>query len=127
MLQAIFHLWGDYITQSSWMANTKTKPTMEGFWACLIHCTLYTIPFLFIGSFQACMTIFITHYFIDSYRLAKYVNAFKNATYGHNGWNIPDTSTGYAEETPVWLSTWLLFITDNTLHVTINYLSLKYL
>ena len=34
---------------------------------------------------------------------------------------------GYNKDIPVWLSTWLLIITDNTIHLIINYLALKYL
>jgi hypothetical protein len=118
MLQLLFHLWGDYMTQSHWMANKKVLFTKEGWLACLIHCTLYSIPFVFIASTAALSVIFSTHFIIDKFRLAKYFNQVKNRAF---------TSTGFPESTPPYLAVWLLFITDNIIHVTINYLSLIYL
>ncbi len=38
----------------------------------------------------------------------------------------PVTTTGYPEDTPDWLSVWLLIITDNTLHIIINGLAIYY-
>lgn len=100
------------------MATKKTENSLEGYFACLIHCLLYSLPFLLITSFNAWLVIFLTHYVIDKFRLAKYVCQLKE-------WNFK--GIGYHETTPIWLSTWLLFIVDNTLHVTINYLAINYI
>jgi hypothetical protein len=35
--------------------------------------------------------------------------------------------TGYPPTTPIWLSTWLLIVADNTLHLAINYAALRWL
>ena len=35
--------------------------------------------------------------------------------------------TGYAPDVPPWLAVWLLIAADNTLHLTINFLALRYL
>ena len=43
MNQLILHLIGDYVTQSDWMAQNKTKST----WAALCHATVYGAPFSF--------------------------------------------------------------------------------
>ena len=118
MLQVLFHLWGDYITQNNWMANKKVLFTKEGWLACFIHCALYSIPFSFIATPTALVVIFSTHFFIDKFRLAKYVNQFKN-------WSF--TPTGFPESTPPFLAVWLLLIVDNILHVTINYAALRWL
>ena len=109
---------GDYITQNDWMANTKTKNTKMGYLACVIHSLLYSIPFLFIGSWKAVLVILITHFLIDKYRLAKYVVQLKN-------WSF--TPTGFPESTPAFISVWILFIVDNIIHVSINYLALTYI
>lgn len=119
MIQLLFHMFGDYIFQNHWLANTKTKNTKIGYLACLIHCLLYSLPFLFITSIPAVLVIFITHFLMDKYRLAKYVIRLTNWTF--------DTPTGSPKSTPDYIAVWLLFIVDNIIHVTINYLSLKYL
>jgi hypothetical protein len=62
-----------------------------------------------IASQSAVAVIFTTHFLIDKFRLAKYVNQIKNGV---------KTDTGFPTETPPWLAVWLLFITDNILHVT---------
>jgi hypothetical protein len=36
-------------------------------------------------------------------------------------------ATGYPSETPAFLSVWLMIIADNTIHLAINFLSMKYL
>ena len=56
---------------------------------------------------------------MDKFRLAKYICQVKNLEF--KGIN------GFGDTTPIWLSTWLLIIVDNILHITINYLSIKYL
>lgn len=119
MIQLLFHLFGDYIFQNDYLANTKVQSSKEGWIACFIHCLLYSLPFLFIGSLTAVGVIFLTHFLLDKFRLAKYIIKLKN-------WEWK-TSTGFPETTPVYISTWLLFIVDNIIHVTINYLSLLYL
>jgi hypothetical protein len=34
------------------------------------------------------------------------------------------SKTGYPDQNPVWLSTWLLIIADNTVHIAINALAI---
>lgn len=137
MEQLILHLIGDYITQSDWMANGKTSSSIPA----AVHATVYSLPFLLLRpSLTAFAMILITHFFIDRFRLAKYVVWIKNLLYP---WEyndvfagyVPDDkyiwdnckTTGYPSETPIWLAVWLMIIADNTMHLTINFLSLKYL
>lgn len=115
MEQIIFHLTGDYITQNHWMAVNKVKFNSKGWLACFIHCTLYTFPFIFICSWLAVFVIFTTHFIIDKFRLAKYIIMLRDWN-----WNGKELQ-------PPFLSVWLLIIADNTLHVTINHFSIKYL
>lgn len=116
MIQLLLHAWGDFITQNHWMATRKVLFTKEGWLACSIHCILYSIPFAFISSTEALCVIFITHFIIDKFRLAKYVQMVRNWHFKGNGTNAPD-----------WLGVWLMFITDNIIHITINYLAITYL
>ena len=122
--QLLLHLVGDYITQTEKMAQDKTK---NGWWT-LVHCILYTLPFTFIvDSYLALSVIFCTHYFIDRYRLARYVIFFKNKITDNSLCWEDCKGTGFHKDTPPWLAFWLMIIVDNTLHLVINYLSIAYL
>lgn len=146
MEQLILHLVGDYVTQSDWMANNKVKSDL----AAWVHALVYSLPFLLlIGSAPspACagMTILCTHFLIDRYRLAKYVVYAKNflapkekryLLLGHGNtfegmsryypWAWCD-KTGYQRGVPDFMAIWLLIAADNTLHLAINYVSLRWL
>ena len=144
MEQLLLHLIGDYVTQSDWMANNKTKSHLP----CLIHATFYSLPFLLLTySPLALLTIWSTHFFIDRYRVARYVVWTKNLIIAprdrkrivfvgevSHEWFMNERylwenckTTGYPSETPAWLAFWLMIIADNTMHLTINYLSLRFL
>lgn len=168
MIQLLFHLWGDYLTQSDWMAQNKTKAHLPA----AIHALIYGLPFLLIGTWQAVAVIVVAHFFIDRYRLTRYVVWVKNWMGARQQWTIfygkdwsdvaeihpgLDTrdansiyhgtstfaametidsrnlpfracrSTGYSISAPPWLAFWLLIIADNTLHLTINYVALRWM
>jgi hypothetical protein len=162
MLQLLCHLWGDYILQSDWMAQNKTKANLPA----VIHAALYSATFLLLHpSGNALTMIFVTHYVIDRLRLARYVVYVKNwmsppvkwffeshDQFGvtppplpHPGlWTNVDRGkvehafrrqmpplsacpTGYPPETPAWMAVWLLIIVDTVLHLTINFLALRFL
>lgn len=133
MEQLILHLFGDYITQSHWMAENKTKRFLPA----AIHATVYSLPFLLLSiSWVAFAVILITHFFIDRYRLARAVVWIKNVILQPNGVQnlISDeflwrncNQTGYPKEVPAWLSVWLLIAADNTLHLAINYCAIRWL
>jgi hypothetical protein len=117
-LGLLLHLIGDYVTQSDWMANEKTKSNFPA----LVHSVIYSLPFLLIVNIYGFLIISITHFFIDRYRLARYLCWVKNII-GTKEFRHPFkecSATGYHESRPMWLSVWLLIIADNTLHLTIN-------
>lgn len=133
MTQLILHLIGDYVTQSDWMAQNKTKRFFPAF----AHALVYSTPFLFIASWQAWAIIFSTHYFIDRYRLARYVAWLKNFLapikiddfgvlpfkWADQKWVRPwaeCSGTGYHKDTPPFLAVWLMIACDNTMHLAIN-------
>lgn len=123
MEQLLLHLMGDYVTQSDWMAQNKTKNSL----AALCHATIYSLPFLLIGSAWAYLIIWLTHFLIDRFRLARYLVFAKNFL----GWPWPKwedcKATGYPSATPPWMAVWLMIIADNTLHLAINWASIKWL
>jgi len=116
--QIVAHLIGDYILQSDWMANEKTKQSF----AASVHAATYTLPFLFITQSVAALAfIFGTHFLIDRFRLARYVVWLKNGN-----WSAPITATGYSDDKPAFLAVWLLIIADNTLHILCNGFAIYY-
>lgn len=123
MEQLLLHLIGDYVTQSDWMATEKTKNSFAAF----CHALVYSLPFALLASFPAWLVIFGTHFLIDRFRLARYIVFAKNFL----GWPWPKwedcKATGYPSDRPVWLTVWLLIVADNTLHLVINYASLRWL
>lgn len=123
MEQLILHLIGDYVTQSDWMANRKTAST----WAAFCHATVYSLPFFFLAAAKAVLAIWLTHLLIDRFRLARYVVFAKNFL-GHPWPQWENCKvTGYPNERPAWLAVWLLIAADNTLHLAINYMALRWL
>lgn len=130
MIQLILHLFGDYVTQSDWMAQNKTK----AHWPAFCHALVYSLPFLFIGSWLAVLIIFATHFAIDRWRLARFVVFAKNCIFRPSSerWANPlsweeHQGTGYHKDAPAWLAVWLLIACDNTLHLAINYAALLWL
>lgn len=113
------HLCGDYLLQSHWMANEKTK----SWWPAWAHALTYGLPYVAVTrSIPALATIVVTHALIDHYRIARHVCWAKNLM-GAKEYRKPwseCSGTGYPAETPAWLAVWLLIIADNTIHLLIN-------
>lgn len=75
--QLVAHAIGDYILQSQWMAQNKTRSN----YAAAVHAAAYFVPFLPLvyGHTTTCgLVIIFTHFFIDRFRLARYVVYAKN-------------------------------------------------
>lgn len=121
--QLVVHVIGDYVLQSDWVARAKTHDSA----AAAFHAIVYALPFLvFRPSPLALLTIAGSHFVIDRWRLARYVcwaGGFL-APPPYRRWS-ESQQTGHWPEKEPWMSVWLLIITDNTLHVLINALSLR--
>lgn len=110
------HMVGDYLIQSDWMAQEKTKR----WWPAIAHAVTYGLPFLLVTqSLLALLVIVGTHAVIDRYRLARHVVWFKNQL---APWSFRPghTATGHGTDRPDWMAVWLLIIADNVLHMLIN-------
>lgn len=124
--QIVAHLVGDYLIQSNWMASEKTSRSLPA----ALHALTYSLPFLLLTRApEALLAIAITHFVIDRWRLARYLCWAKDQL-------VPKASrrpwaecckNGYPDDSPIWLTTWLMIIADNTLHLICNGLALKYL
>ncbi len=120
MIQLFLHLLGDYFLQNDWMASNKSKWTITGWFACNIHCLLYSIPFgLYYNDFGIFAWIFISHFLIDKFGLAVYVTKFVN-------WNWKSKNFGFGESRPPHLTVWITIIRDNSMHIACNYFIIKY-
>src|SRR4051812_45950554 len=126
MKSILSHFIGDYFTQSSWEASEKTSNWLPA----AVHATKYTLCFVpLTRDVKKLALIGGTHYIVDRYRLAKYVGWAKNQVapkkwryeLDEDAWN----NSGYDENTPPWLSTWLMIITDNVMHMVINEIILE--
>ena len=115
MDQLICHLLGDYVLQTDWMARTKTS----NLFAAMVHSFFYSIPFTLItGISWTLVVILLTHAIIDRYRLARFIMHFKE-------WSWKKSSS--KESTPLEIKRILLIVVDNTMHLVINFLAIKYL
>jgi hypothetical protein len=124
MEQLLAHLVGDYMLQTDWMATQKTKK----WYPAAVHAFFYTLSFfLLTNSALALFVIMVSHYFIDRYRLAVYFIFFKNKiTSPHLRWS-DCKETGFPKSRPISLSRILVIITDNTIHLLINFAALTWL
>jgi hypothetical protein len=121
--QLVAHAVGDYILQSDWMAQEKTKRTI----AALAHVTTYVLPFIVLGASPWALAAIVgSHFVIDRWRLARYLVWAKNWMGTNRPW-AECVGTGYPSERPPWMAVWLLIIADNILHVLCNGLALRYL
>lgn len=120
MEQLILHLVGDYLFQNDWMALNKKKLTWNGELACQAHCIIYSLPFFLIGSWQAVIVIYLTHYAIDRSKFVEWFLAIRNGVFHTENF-------GFSKERPFTISVWLYIIVDNSFHLICNYFALKYL
>jgi Protein of unknown function (DUF3307) len=110
------HLVGDYVVQSDWMAQVKTRRSREGVAAAAVHAALYTACFLPLtrNPFRLAV-IGITHGLLDHYRPLPELIAAKD-----NLLAPPDWSHNNADDVEFWLH----ILVDNTVHLLINEIAL---
>lgn len=120
MEQLLLHLFGDFILQTDNMALNKKKNTLNGYIYCILHCVTYSLPFILITNWKAVIFIGLTHFIIDKTNIVAHFLKLRN--------NVKDISNfGFAKERPFAITVWLLIFTDNTIHLILNYLAIKYI
>jgi hypothetical protein len=149
MEQLLTHLFGDYWLQSDYCAMNKSKRT----WPCLVHVLLYTACFLILTtSWKALLVIGATHFIMDRWPIiikriiwlknhlnpelsyvpfekcdiTGYYDNIKNEATDVMKSQWETTYNGYGARLN-YITIWLYIITDNSLHLFINYMALKYL
>lgn len=114
MDQLICHLIGDYVLQTHWMVRYKHQKLFIA----VIHAFTYVLPFIFITrALPALSIIFVTHTIIDHFRLARHIIRIRNWCW---------TDNGFPTETPSHIAQGISIVVDNTIHLAINYLAIKY-
>lgn len=122
--QLVAHMVGDYILQSDWMVREKGRNSF----ACAVHCVAYALPFLLLTTNPYTLAIIVvSHFFIDRWRLARYLIWLKNRPWPSSFPWKECVATGYPPNTPPWLAGWLFILVDNTLHVMINGAAIYYI
>jgi len=114
MEQLLLHLFGDFILQFDFLALNKKEFTLKGWLLCILHCLIYSLPFLLITNLDGVILIFIFHFFIDKTNVIEYYIKVRNNLF--NGKN----KTTYSK------NMWLIIISNNTIHLIINYLIIYY-
>ena len=119
MIQLLLHLFGDYILQNNTVGTRKKEKSKIGLMYCIFHCITYSIPFLLITNWKACLLIAIGHFLIDRWNVVGNYIKLKN-------FSKSTKNCGFPEDVPPWMSTWLYIIQDNTLHLIWNYFIILY-
>ncbi len=118
MTPLLAHLLGDYVIQSDWMAQEKTKRHAPA----LAHALTYTVPFLLVTRrWQPLAVIAGSHFIIDRWRLARHVVWAKNqaAPTSYRYRHADAGATGYGPRTDA-LVVPLMIVADNTMHGLVN-------
>lgn len=117
MRRLIAHLVGDYVVQSDYLAQAKTRRTAEGVKAAAAHAALYTACFLPLTRHPARLAVVgATHGLLDHYRPLPRLISAKDRLLSPHGW--PATR-------PHEVPSWLHILVDNTVHLIINELALS--
>lgn len=131
------HLVGDYLVQNRWMALNKSKNTLKGWLAAVIHCVIYTMMVTTAMNnwdFLWIVVVFFSHFIIDKFSLAEiYMHYVKG--FGMKDYVNKDLLCQELKHTPKLKSklnrydvleggfTSLIYtVTDNTMHLIIMYI-----
>lgn len=127
------HLCGDYIFQDDQMAAKKTTSWRWAIYHAATYTAAYAILFAVAGLYNGWLSVWAlaiiggTHLVIDRFRLAKQLiwarNQLLPKKYRYS-WATAKANAGYSEGKPAWMSTWLMIIVDNSIHLGINALAI---
>ena len=121
--QLVAHFVGDFILQSDWMAQEKSRNSF----ACLVHVIFYTLPFLLITQEPVALLIISgTHFMIDRWRLPRFLIWAKDLPFPGRRSFSDCQRTGFPPEMPDHLARLLYIIIDGICHVLINGAAIHY-
>lgn len=120
------HFVGDYLLQSRTMAIRKAEKSWVGWLWCIFHCLIYTTivcVFLWMFDWQIMLAVFASHYPIDRWSLgSKWLKIIQGRSF----------ISAYKEKQKNWeidlsFSCLVYTIVDNTLHLVLLWLIIKYM
>lgn len=121
------HLVGDYLLQNNYMALNKDRNDLIGWFACLLHCTLYTLAITTIMwnfDWEWILIVFISHFPIDKFSLTSYYLKFIKGrdlyNYLHKDKSYNNTNKGDIIQGG--FTTIVYVLTDNTLHLLLMWI-----
>jgi len=128
------HLVGDYLLQNEWMALNKSKNTLVGWMAALLHCMIYTWTIcIFMGEFDKIwwIAVFLSHFPIDKFALGEKYMKLKGSSMRRYIDNVDWTAT--ANPPKDWTMGHQMLtggfravvyaVTDNTMHLLLMYIA----
>lgn len=128
--QIVIHLFSDFFLQNDWMATNKKNPGKLGTLACGVHCLSYTLPFLLLTTSPlALLFIFASHFIIDRTYLVSRLIWAKNQLGPKSfrcPWETAKSSFGFHPSRVAWISCWIGIIVDNTFHIVLNGLAVRF-
>jgi hypothetical protein len=109
--QLVAHLVGDYVLQSRWMAESKTRAWPQA----IAHGFCYTLPFAFLTqTWWQLLLIGASQAIFDRLKLSWYVLWLRNFIAPPQAWPGRSELRGVEEHG------WLRVVVDNTCHLLIN-------
>ena len=125
------HGFGDYFFQNNWMAQNKKKNTFVGYYACVLHCFVYTICVVLsalLGGYSLSLyqipLIFLSHFIPDKYNLISRWSSF----YGIRTWDSEikfsplDSPATIKDSINISFGAFVSIVQDNLVHLFLMYL-----
>ena len=104
------HLVGDYLLQNDWMALNKKKETRTGYWACNVHCVIWTVCVMTfaqwwtaVNGYWICGLLLATHIIQDKTQIISWWMRLK--------WK---DQSKFAQPP---MAPWSLIVVDNVWHI----------
>ena len=120
------HLCGDYLFQNHYMALNKSKNTLNGWFAAIIHCLIYTLAvctFMWNFDVKWIIIVFFSHFFIDKFALGEHWMHYIKG-YGLKDFIGKDNANANLTRNDIiegGFMTLIYAVTDNTMHLIIMF------
>ena len=127
VLAFLGHLIGDYLTQSTWMAITKSEKSLMGWVACTVHVSIYTISVcIMLETYNPIIWtfIFVPHWIIDHWSLGEVWSSFIG---GRTTEKTVAVEPGVHREFAFAFYAPVYIAVDNTWHLLCLYATIQYL